>query len=339
MKIGFACKIMNNDGTKEWIENHNLKSTTVSSMNRLNRIEQEKKLNFLLNHNMKAFGSMLNYVSQMPEGLRMMRIGSDLLPLYTHLEFMWFYELTSTKKIIESKLGECGKFARDCGIRLSFHPGQFCILNSTKSEVVDKTIVELEYHTYCTEMMGYDGSKFHDHNFAINIHVGGKDGGTESFLANSKRLSQSCRNFLTVENDEFSFGVDDVLRVADQFPIVLDIHHNLINSGKYIEPDDKRLNEIFGSWRGQRPKIHFSTSVESISEFSGHDSRPVFDDLLTNGYKKAMLRKHSAMCWNDALNSWALSFLPMADIMVEAKNKNLASQQLFESINNGNTIK
>lgn len=337
-KIGFACKIMNPNESKQWIEDINLKSTTVAFMNRNSRLDQEKKLVSILDHNMKAFGNMLLFVSQLPAELRMMRIGSDLLPLYTHPEFVWFYNMPSTKKTIETKLGECGEFARKYGIRLSFHPGQFCILNSTRSDVVNKTIVELEYHTYCTEMMGYDGSKFHDHNFAINIHVGGKEGGTESFLINSKRLSNSCLNFLTVENDEFSFGVDDVLAVADKFPIVLDIHHNLINSGQYIQPDDKRLDVIFGSWRGRRPKIHFSTSVESIESVSGNNCMPDVNSLLTNGYNKTMLRKHSDMCWNNALNSWALSFLPMADIMVEAKNKNLASRQLFESMNHGNSI-
>lgn len=335
MKIGFACKIMNPNKSKDWIEAFNLKSTTVAFMNRNSRADQEKKLISLLDHNMRALGNMLLFVSQLPDGMRMMRIGSDLLPLYTHPEFTWFYNLASTKKTIETKLGECGQLARAHNIRLSFHPGQFCILNSTKSEVVDKTIVELEYHTYCTEMMGYDGSKFHDHDFAINIHIGGKEGGTDSFLTNSKRLSDSCRNFLTVENDEFSFGVDDVLAVADKFPIVLDIHHNLIHSSSYIMPDDKRLDTIFGSWRGNRPKIHFSTSVESISSHTGVTTLPDVSNLLTNGYNKTMLRKHSEMCWNEALNSWALSFLPMADIMVEAKNKNLASRQLFESMNNG----
>ncbi|MCK9529472.1 MAG: UV DNA damage repair endonuclease UvsE [Gammaproteobacteria bacterium] len=329
-KIGFACKIMNPTKTKEWIEDHNLKSTTVAFMNRNSRADQEKKLISLLKHNLRTFGNMLLFVSQMPVGMRMMRIGSDLLPLYTHPEFMWFYNLPSIKKMIDLKLGECGTFARNHNIRLSFHPGQFCILNSIKSDVVDKTIIELEYHTYCAEMMGYDGSKFHDHNFAINIHVGGKEGGTDGFVNNSRRLSQACKNFLTVENDEFSFGVDDVIKIADKFSIVLDIHHHLINSGDYIMPDDKRLDIIFGSWRGQRPKIHFSSSIDMLIEHVGATDLPDMKMLFENGFTKTKLRKHSDLCWNNALNEWALSFSPMADIMVEAKNKNLASQQLYD---------
>jgi hypothetical protein len=36
------------------------------------------------------------------------------------------------------------------------------------------------------------------------------------------------------------------------------------------------------------------------------------------------------MCWNSACNDWALSFWDDFDIMVEAKNKNLASAQLYQ---------
>lgn len=334
MKIGFACKIVDPVQNKIWVENHNFKSTTVAFMNRQTPVDQRKKLASILTHNLYALKNMLVYVSNLPPSLRMMRIGSDLLPLYTHSDFEWFYKIQDNRDLIEQQLKIAGDFARLNGIRLSFHPGQFCILNSTRSDVVDKTIIELEYHTFCTEMMGFDGSQFHDHNFAINIHVGGKEGGTGSFLANSKRLSQSCRNFLTVENDEFSFGVDDVLKVADEYPIVLDIHHNLIHSGEYITPDDKRMKTIIDSWRGNRPKIHFSTSIEAISTHTGISTLPNVNKLLTEGYNKTMLRKHSDMCWNDAINTWALSFLPIADIMVEAKNKNLASKHLFESMKN-----
>jgi hypothetical protein len=41
--------------------------------------------------------------------------------------------------------------------------------------------------------------------------------------------------------------------------------------------------------------------------------------------------------WNSACNEWALSHWEWADIQVEAKGKNLASQQLFEFWKNSNT--
>ena len=62
---------------------------------------------------------------------------------------------------------------------------------------------------------------------------------------------------------------------------------------------------------------------------------PNFPLLLEHGYKKAKLRAHSDYVWNSAVNDWALSFNKHADIMVEAKMKNLASRQLYQQrINN-----
>ena len=54
------------------------------------------------------------------------------------------------------------------------------------------------------------------------------------------------------------------------------------------------------------------------------------EDLLQQGYKKAKLRAHSDFMWNDAVNDWALEFLPYADIMCESKAKNLASIDLHK---------
>lgn len=40
---------------------------------------------------------------------------------------------------------------------------------------------------------------------------------------------------------------------------------------------------------------------------------------------KSQLRQHSDLMWNCACNAWAVKFMNHFDIMVETKNKNLAS--------------
>ena len=52
--------------------------------------------------------------------------------------------------------------------------------------------------------------------------------------------------------------------------------------------------------------------------------------LLAEGYKKQKLRAHSDFMWNTASNKWALTHLEWADMMVEAKGKNLASHGLYK---------
>jgi hypothetical protein len=60
------------------------------------------------------------------------------------------------------------------------------------------------------------------------------------------------------------------------------------------------------------------------------DSKPNMESLLETGYKKQKLRAHSDFMWNNAVNDWALEFWPYADIMVESKAKNLASEKLHK---------
>ena len=93
---------------------------------------------------------------------------------------------------------------------------------------------------------------------------------------------------------------------------------------------------VIESWRGVRPVLHYSVSREDL--LVGHDPtiRPDLDALLAGGHKKQQLRAHSDMMWNTAVNDWALAFADNFDIQVEAKGKNLASQQLYEQYINRN---
>jgi hypothetical protein len=52
-------------------------------------------------------------------------------------------------------------------------------------------------------------------------------------------------------------------------------------------------------------------------------------DLLERGCKKQKLRAHSDLLPNRKVNDWALSFSENFDIQVEAKGKNMATEQLY----------
>jgi len=87
---------------------------------------------------------------------------------------------------------------------------------------------------------------------------------------------------------------------------------------------------VIDSWRGVRPVVHYSTSREDVVVGHTAHRRPDLNQLLAEGYKKQKLRAHSDFAWNRETNAWALTHWSWADIMVEAKGKNLASQQLYE---------
>jgi len=184
---------------------------------------------------------------------------------------------------------------------------------------VSRALEDVEYHTLCACLMGY-GQRFQD--FKINIHMNGK-AGFDGFKRSFGQLSEEARRMLTVENDEISCSLDDVLQAAALCPVVLDIHHHWVKENQFIQPDDARIAAIIASWRGVRPVLHYSISQEGIIPPQG------WPDQQQLGVSKSKLRAHSDYYFNDTLNDWALSFQDF-DIMCEVKMKNLAREQLYQ---------
>ena len=326
-RIGFACKIQTEHDKAD--PRLNTKSTTISYLARQAEDDARSKLWGLIDHNVNALYRQLQYVAKLPPELRMFRITSDLLPAYTHDDYMPFYFQPDVVSKIEAHLSMCGDYAREHDIKLSFHPGQFCVLASDNPGVVENSITEFEYHCDLIRYMGY-GKQFQD--FKCNVHIGGKLG-PQGIKAALKRLSPEARNCLTIENAEFTWGLDASLELADDCALVLDIHHHWINSGEYIMPCDPKFKRVVDSWRGVRPTIHYSVSREDV--LVDHDPyvRPDLQQLKSMKFTSAKLRAHSDYYWNQEVNKWALTFLPYADIMCESKQKNLASKALYELTN------
>jgi len=303
----------------------NNKTTTVAWLKRQSREVAEQKLWELMNHNLEALYRLVERVGGLDRNLRMVRLGSDILPVYTEPNFGYYYRDSSVRSHCERLFARVGKLATDLDVRLSFHPGQFCVLASDRPDVVDRSIEEFEYHADMARWMGY-GKTFQD--FKINVHIAGR-AGPQGIRSAWSRLSPEARNTITIENEEMTYGLDDCLSLADICPIVLDVHHHWIREASYLQHDDDRWRMVQDSWRGVRPVIHYSVSREDLLPSHSVNDRPDMNVLLESGHKKAKLRAHSDFMWNRAVNEYVLEFWPDADIMVESKAKNLASIQLF----------
>ena len=331
-RIGFACKWIDNSAQVNGIKpnddakRYNTGTTTVSWLNRQSRDVAEQKLWDLMVQNIESTRLLVERVSELEPHLRMVRLSSDILPCYTHSDYSGYWMDPGVVSYASKAFARIGAHARLHGVRLSFHPGQFTVLASSNPGIVDRSIEEFEYHANMAEWMGY-GQTFQD--LKINVHIAGREGpaGIRSAYG---RLSPVARSCLTIENEENAWGLNDCLTISDIVPIVLDIHHHFIREGEYILPGDDRVKRVIDSWRGTRPTLHYSCSREDI--LVGHDTlvAPDMTKLLAEGYKKQKLRAHSDFMWNEANNKWALTHLEWADVMVEAKGKNLASRALYE---------
>ena len=331
-RIGFACKWIDRpdqvDGIKpkDDAKEYNTRSTTVRWLNNQTREVAEQRLWDLMVHNTESTRKLVQRVGGLDEHLRMVRLSSDLLPVYTQHEWSYFWRRSDVIAYAERAFGQVGQLARDLGVRLSFHPGQFTVLASANPGIVERSIEEFEYHNDMIRWMGY-GKTFQD--FKCNVHISGKQG-PEGIKQALKRLSPEARNTLTIENDEMTWGIDASLELVDDCALVLDIHHHFIKTGEYIDVNDDRFSRIIDSWRGVRPVIHYSVSREDLLNEHGSDVKPDLELLLEQGYKKQKLRAHSDFYWNTAVSDWALTFLERADMMCESKAKNLASFQVAD---------
>lgn len=304
----------------------NTKSTTVAWLNRQKREDAEQRLWDIMTHNIQSYYNLIKYVGELPDELRMVRLGSDVLPVYTEPSWCYYWKRSDVVSYCEKHLARVGELARSLDVRISMHPGQFTVLASDNDDIVNRSIEEFEYHIDIARWMGF-GRQFQD--FKCNVHISGRRGpaGIKDAL---KRLSPEARNCITIENDENSWGLDASLELADDLALVLDCHHHWVKTGEYIEPDDDRIRIIIDSWRGVRPAMHYSVSREDLLLDFDTSVRPDMDTLLESSYKKAKLRAHSDYMWNTACNDWAMRHWSWADIMVEAKMKNLASIALHK---------
>ncbi len=331
-KIGFACKWIDRPDQvagikpKDECKALNTGSTTVAWLNRQTRSVAEQKLNDLMVGNIEAVRKLVERVGELDENLRMVRLSSDILPVYTEPTWGGYWRSADVRAYCERAFRAVGDLARERGVRLSMHPGQFTVLASVDEDIVNRSIAEFEYHVDMVRWMGY-GKSFQD--FKVNVHISGRKG-PQGIIDVLPRLSPEARNVITIENDEMSWGIDSSIELVDHCALVLDVHHHWINSGEYIQPTDDRVLRIIDSWRGVRPAMHYSVSREDCLVDHPADVMPDLAALLTNGYKKQKLRAHSNFYWNREVNEWALSFQDNFDIMCESKGKNIASFALHQ---------
>lgn len=219
--------------------------------------------------------------------IRVFRMTSCLFPWAS--EYM-LEDLPHFDKISKN-LKRAGDFAIKNGIRLSFHPGPFNILTSTKENVVKNTIVDLTIHSKIMDLMGLP----RNHWAKINIHIGAAYGDRKSamerWIKNFDLLSEGVKSRLTVENDdkESLFSTMDLYNGIYKkigVPIVFDYHHHKFrNDG---ESEEECHNAAFETWKNVRPCFHYSESAslkEGSNKKDNAHSDYVYDKI--NDYKKS----------------------------------------------------
>lgn len=193
------------------------------------------------------------------KGINIYRMSSSMFP------WMSEYELTDLPnwKTIKNLLKGAGTLAQSYNQRIGFHPGQFCVLPSPTQKVVETTIRELNQHAFIMDTMGLP----QNHTYSMNIHVGGSYGdkaaAKQRFIDNFKRLGDSAKARLVLENDDkpAQYSVQDLYEIYEQIgtPITFDYHHHRCYEDPMPEEDALRLASK--TWpKGIRQLCHYSSA-------------------------------------------------------------------------------
>ncbi|MBM7568000.1 UV DNA damage repair endonuclease UvsE [Paenibacillus sacheonensis] len=245
------------------------------------------------------------------------RMTSKLIPLATHDALKdW-----NPYPALEGAFADIGRYAKEKGMRLSFHPDHFCVFSTPRPEVLAKSAEDLNYHVTMLEHMGLDPDT------KCNIHVGGAYGdkpvALERFIRQFGALDGRLRSRVTLENDDKTFTVRETLEAAEAVgtPMVLDIHHHAVNDGGESDASlhDELWPRIVRTWNGPDglplavvPKLHVS-SPKSEKDPRGHADNVEVGPLLR------FLRGVNGS-------------VPRLDVMIEAKQKDAALLQLMDDM-------
>ncbi len=247
MRIGYAC----------------VNTTFRESASRTFRVASysEERAREVTASNLAALGRILEW--NVENGISYFRISSGTVPLASHpvIAFDWRSEFAS-------ELAALGAYARDHGIRLTMHPGQYTLINSPREDVVRNSIDELVYHADLLDLMGMDSTH------KIQLHTGGvygdKAAATQRFIDIYRALPEGVRRRLVIEHEERHYNLADLLPIheATGVPIVFDVfHHRLYNMGETVA---EALAMVAPVWKGHGPMMVDYSTQDPAKRFGAH---------------------------------------------------------------------
>lgn len=247
----------------------NITSSKIITYTEFNKTDDFNKLNSIIIQNLLNLEKIIDY--NIKNNIHFYRITSKLIPLATKDDVNFEY-IIKYKELYD----RISKKINNVNMRVDFHPDQFCVLNSTKKEVVENSIKILQYHYNILDALNIK-------NKLIILHVGssvlGKENSIKRFINNFKQLPNYLKKCIAIENDDKIYNVVDCLKIANtlKIPLVLDYHHHLCNNCGDIE---NYIDKIFETWK-ITPKIHFSSPKNKTKkEFRSHHDYIDVDNFI-----------------------------------------------------------
>jgi UV DNA damage endonuclease len=277
-------------------------------------------------HSLRMLRAILDRLDALD--VRMYRMATALAPYASHPDLPRFHDQVAA---CGEELAQVGALARERGIRLSTHPGQYTVLNSERADTRAAAIAELEVQAALLDAMGLGPEA------VVVLHVGGAAGGTQAaldrFAAGFERLSERARARLVIENDDRTFGLADVLALAERtgLRVVFDLLHHHCHDPRAI-PDGEALALALATWPlDQLPKVHCSSPRLDVEQRRERRGRRV-----ETRHVMPQLRAHADLVDPIGFERFLRETAPAVkrdfDVMLEAKAKDLALLRLRDQL-------
>jgi UV DNA damage endonuclease len=249
---------------------------------------------------------VLDYLREVD--IRVFRLPSNFIPYGTHPDHPRLHWRQQIREA-EAEIGLLRERLREQPVRLSFHPGQYTVLNSPRPEVVKSSLEELRWSARILDLLRQPPEA------RVLVHVGGVYNDRPAARARMERqlerLPDYIRRRLALENDDRLWNARETAELCQGAGIVqiFDLHHHACHSGG--EAWLPALRRALETWDGLRPKIHLSS--------------PRLQEPLR-------IRAHAdyidPWTWSRFCSAVEAMSLPEFDVMLEAKAKDLALLEL-----------
>lgn len=275
MKIGYACLTIGVPDTQQ---------STCRQKN-----ANKEVLGDLIARNLRALNRIIDY--NIEKDILLFRISSDIIPFGSSP-----VNTLSWSEVFKDEFEEIGKKIKKSAMRVSMHPGQYTVLNSNNEDVVKRAIEDLNYHALVLDSMGLDQTN------KLILHIGGvyddRQKAIERFKINYQRLDERVKRRLVIENDDKSYGIEDVLEIGRSLgiPVVFDNLHHAVkpSSGAYTQSEWIKACKDTWKTKDGVQKMHYSQQnmqkkagshsesikIDEFMEFFGTLDRDDIDIML-----------------------------------------------------------
>lgn len=251
------------------------RTVTRKVLLQLDPAQQREKLRALYTENIARLHKAVDFCVE--RRIKLYRITSQLFP---------FADDPAGETLLDELAAEIwqagDRFNRE-GIRVVVHPDQFVVLNSDSPHVVENSLKILRMHARILDLLAQPRSAW----AVMEVH-GGKGGRSERLIENIGTLPNQIRSRLALENDEYTYGADEILTIcrAAGVPMVFDAHHHLCRES-LASYDDESVGRMLAAARDTWPvpewqMTHMSNGRESLNDRQHSDLITIMPESFQN---------------------------------------------------------